>query len=100
MNDMNDMNDKRSIPERECDIHLPAENATRGVSIWIAERLFRFEEVDFCWTGISSADLNLKELKDPIIYLEKVSEYRPNLIRAKIAKKFLEELDNILLGSF
>jgi hypothetical protein len=92
--------DKRPMPEREADVHLPAEHSTRGISIWIAERLFRFEETDFCWTDISSSHLNVDGLRDPILYLTKVSNYDSNPIRASVAQQFLAELDSILLGSF
>jgi hypothetical protein len=92
--------DKRPIPEREADIYLPAEYSTRGVSIWIAERLFSFEETDFCWTNITSSTLDLEKVQDPVLYLKKVSEHDANPIRAKAAQRFLEELDCILLGLY
>ena len=90
--------DKKVIPEREADIYLPAEHSTRGISIWIPERLFSFEETDFCWTNITSSTLDLDSIEDPVLYLKKVSEYDANPIRAKTARCFLEELDCILLG--
>lgn len=89
--------DKRPMPERQADVHLPAEHSTRGVSIWITERLFRFEETDFCWTDITSSYLDIEGVRDPILYLTKVSKFTKNPIRASVAQQFLEELDSILL---
>lgn len=91
-------NDQREIPEREPDIFLVSEDDTRGISIWIYENLFKFEDTDFCWTDICATRLGLTNVKDPILYLKKVSEYTQNPIRAKAAQCFLDELDNILVG--
>ena len=86
-------------PYREPDVIIPEYMNVVKVSIWISERVFEVGHI--CFDSISSEHLDLFCCPDPLIYLKAVaSKSSRTSPRKKIAADFLEELDNILLGSY
>jgi hypothetical protein len=87
-------------PEREPDVVFPQEEGFNEVKIWIAERVFCID--NNYRSTINSETLDLREEKDPMVYITATSRYDAseleNYERGEIARAFLAKLDSILVG--